>query len=52
MVGTIAPRIFLIIYLFLFLETNTIYAVRGPWLAILIFSKYLVLEFWLRNNFR
>ena len=34
----------------LFWTNNTIYAIRERWFVILIFSKYLVLEFWLRNK--
>ena len=56
MVGTFIRSIYLFfIYYFLyyysFLSTNTIYAVREYWFAILIFSKYLVLEFWLKNYY-
>ena len=52
MVGIIIPSIYLFIFLkyisfFFFLMSNTIYAVREHF-VVLIFSKYLVLEFWLR----
>ena len=38
-------------FFFFFFFFLTIYAVREHLFTVLIFSKYLVLEFWLRNKF-
>ena len=55
MIGTVIPSIYLFIYLsfiymyiyiYIYFMTNKIYVVREH-LAISIFNKYLVLEFWL-----
>ena len=50
MVGTIIPSIYLSIYFFSHVYLNTIDSVREHGFAVLISSKYLVLEFWLRNT--
>ena len=43
--------VFIPFFFFFFFFFLTIYAVREHLFTVLIFSKYLVLEFWLRNKF-